>query len=267
MSVQIPNLIDCIQLAMGAGEILRAGFTRRPGSEAKLKVDYKGTIDLVTEIDHRSEAYLLGIIQERFPDHRIVAEESGAIPGDDCCQWFVDPLDGTVNYAHGVPIFSVSIAFSENGHLKYGVVYDPIQDEFFSAERGKGAWLNGEPIQVSTTDELDKSLLVTGFPYDIRNNPDNNLDHYARFALRSQGVRRLGSVALDLCYVAAGRFDGLWELRLNPWDIAAGGLIAREAGALVTTFEGDPDFISPPYSLIAANPSLHQQILKTIREK
>ena len=261
-----PTLSDLETLARRAGEIIRGGFIRRPGFERAHQVDYKGEIDLVTEMDHRSEAFLLGEIKEHFPAHLIVAEESGTLSGDDCCKWYVDPLDGTVNYAHGIPIFSVSIAFAEHGDLSLGVVYDPIQDECFSAQRGSGARLNGQPLRVSTAESLDRSLLVTGFPYDIRTNPENNLDHYARFSLRTQGVRRLGSAALDLCYVAAGRFDGFWEFRLSPWDLAAGGLIAREAGALVTDMQGGPNFLSAPYSLIAANPSIHTQILKVIRD-
>jgi myo-inositol-1(or 4)-monophosphatase len=261
-----PTLSDLETLARRAGEIIRGGFIRRPGFERAHQVDYKGEIDPVTEMDRRSEAFLLGEIKEHFPAHQIVAEESGTLSGDDCCKWYVDPLDGTVNYAHGIPIFSVSIAFAENEDLSLGVVYDPIQDECFSAQRGSGARLNGQPLRVSTTESLDRSLLVTGFPYDIRTNPENNLDHYARFALRTQGVRRLGSAALDLCYVAAGRFDGFWEFRLSPWDLAAGGLIAREAGALVTDMQGGPNFLSAPYSLIAANPSIHTQILKVIRD-
>jgi myo-inositol-1(or 4)-monophosphatase len=174
-------------------------------------------------------------------------------------------LDGTVNFAHGVPIFSISVAFAEDGDLKLGTVYDPIQEECFTAERGRGAWLNGEPIRVSRTGNLDDSLLVTGFPYDIRTNPENNLDNFARFSLLTQGVRRLGSAALDLCYVAAGRFDGFWEMRLNAWDVAAGGLIAEEAGARVTGLRGEPDFLSPPHSILAANLQLHPLMLEVLQ--
>lgn len=264
MESKSPILNELERLARSAGEILRQGFVRRPGIEDRLQVDYKGEIDPVTEIDRRSETYLLGEIKHRYPGHHIVSEESGETHGDDCCRWYIDPLDGTVNYAHGVPIFTVSIGYSEGGLLKLGVVYDPIQDECFSARRGEGAWLNGQPIRVSHASDLNHSLLVTGFPYDIRTNPQNNLDNYAVFALRTQGVRRLGSAALDLCYVAAGRFDGFWELRLNPWDIAAGGLIAREAGAIVTDLQGGEDFLSAPHSLIAATPGIHATILSLL---
>lgn len=251
----IPALTDLQNLAQGAGEILRASYGQH------LRIDHKGVIDLVTEADHRSEAYLLEEIQRSFPGHKIVAEESGETAGADGQIWYIDPLDGTVNYAHGVPIFSVSIAYAEEGEIRLGVVYDPLRDECFSAEAGQGAWLNGQPLQVSKAQVLDQALLVTGFPYDIRTNPENNLENYVRFALHSQGVRRLGSAALDLCYVAAGRFDGYWEIRMKAWDVAAGGLIAEQAGALVTNLAGGADYISPPQSVLAANPSLHAQML------
>lgn len=185
--------------------------------------------------------------------------------GEDCCIWYIDPLDGTVNFAHGIPIFSVSVAYADQGQLLLGVVFDPMRDECFSAEKGSGAWLNGQPIRASAAADMDHSLLVTGFPYDIRTNPHNNLEQFAHFALRSQGVRRLGSAALDLCYVAAGRFDGYWELRLNSWDIAAGGLIAQEAGANVTDLSGNPDYLAAgsaaQTSILAGNPEIHVRML------
>jgi len=257
----MPELQDLEHLARGAGEILRASFG------GHLRIDHKGVIDLVTEADHRSEAYLLGEIQRRFPGHKIVAEESGETAGADGQVWYIDPLDGTINYAHGVPIFSVSIAFAEAGKMGLGVVYDPLRDECFSAHEGQGAWLNGQQLHVSEARELDQGLLVTGFPYDIRTNPANNLENYARFALHSQGVRRLGSAALDLCYVAAGRFDGFWEIRLNAWDVAAGGLIAEQAGARVTNLAGETDYITPPQSVLAANPYIHPQMLELLNSK
>jgi myo-inositol-1(or 4)-monophosphatase len=253
-----PTLTDLITLARQAGDILRRDFGQR------LHVDHKGLIDLVSEADRQSEQYLLSYIHQHFPGDRIVAEESGISAGSSDRQWYIDPLDGTVNYVHALPIYSVSIAYAENRQLILGVVYDPSHDELFSAERGSGAWLNGEPIHPASAPDLDHSLLVTGFPYDIRSNPHNNLDHYAHFALRSQGVRRLGSAALDLCYVACGRLDGFWELRLNPWDVAAGGLIAQQAGAVVTNLHGGADFISPPQSILAANPTIHSLMLKEL---
>lgn len=261
-----PNLTTLESLARGAGQIVRRGYNPRPTIEPHLEVEHKGVIDLVTEIDFQAESYLLGEIKSRFPGHSLVTEESGGLDGDGDRRWYIDPLDGTVNYVHGVPVFSVSVAYAEEGDLRLGVVYDPIRDECFSAERGRGAWLNGEPVAVSKTGNLDDSLLVTGFPYDIRTNPDNNLDHFIYFSLRSQGVRRLGSAALDLCYVAAGRLDGFWEIRLNAWDVAAGGLIAQEAGATVTDLSGGPDFLSTPQSILAANPVLHRLMLEGLRE-
>lgn len=255
-----PSLDDLKDMARQAGEILRAGFG------LGLNIYHKGAIDLVTDVDRRSEAFLLREIGRRFPGNGVVAEESGSIPGEDCCLWYIDPLDGTVNYAHGVPIFCVSIAYAQDGALRLGVIYDPSQNECFCAEAGQGAWLNDRPIQVSGANELDRSLLVTGFPYDIRTNPQNNLEHYARFCLRSQGVRRLGSAALDLCYVAAGRFEGYWELRVSPWDLAAGALIAQEAGATVTDISGRPDYLSPPCSILAATPAIHPQMLRVMHE-
>jgi myo-inositol-1(or 4)-monophosphatase len=255
-----PTLPDLERLARKAGEILRAGYAREH------QVDYKGVIDLVTEVDHQSEAFLLAEIQRDFPGHRIVSEEFGVVPGQAGEQWLVDPLDGTVNYAHGVPFFTVSIAYAQDGRVRLGVVYEPLRDELFSAERGRGAHLNGQPLHPSAAKELDKSLLVTGFPYDIRTTLHNNLEQYARFAVLSQGVRRLGSAALDLCYVAAGRFDGYWELSLSPWDVAAGGLIAEEAGALATAVDGRPDYLTPPCSLLAAPPELHARMLAVLAE-
>jgi len=254
-------MADLEAMARQAGEILRRAF--RAGGN----VYHKGMIDLVTDADRQSEEFLIAEIKHRFPDDRIVAEESGGVPGEDCCVWFIDPLDGTVNYAHGLAIFSVSIAYAEGGELRLGTVYDPISDEIFSATKTGGALLNGETIQTTVTDALDQSLLVTGFPYDIRTNPANNLDNYARFALLSQGVRRLGSAALDLCYVAAGRFDGYWELSLESWDLAAGALIAKEAGARVSKVNGRGDILTPPYSVIAANPALHELMLDVLTDR
>ena len=248
-------------LALEAGEILRASYG------TQVEVHHKGVIDLVTEVDQRSERYLIGEIQRYFPQHRIMAEESGEQVGEDCCLWYIDPLDGTVNYAHNIPVFTVSIAYQQDGVVQLGVVYDPMHDELFSAVRGNGASLNGMPISVSGVTELGQSLLATGFPYDIRSNPVKNLDNFARFAVRCQGIRRLGSAALDLCYVACGRYEGFWELRLNTWDVAAGALIAEEAGALVTGIHGNLDYLSSPQSILAANPTLHSAMLAVLDEQ
>jgi myo-inositol-1(or 4)-monophosphatase len=255
-----PTLADVEELARGAGEILREGFGKRH------QVRYKGAIDLVTEVDHDSEAYLLSEIQRRFPEHQVVSEESEGRGGAECCRWIIDPIDGTVNYAHGVPIFSVSVAYQEQGVVMLGAVYEPMRNECFSAERGRGAFLNGEAVQASTASQVNRSLLVTGFSYDIRTNPVNNLAEYAYFALHSQGVRRLGSAALDLCYVAAGRFDGYWELEIKAWDVAAGGLIAEQAGAMVSNIQGEADYLKPPCSILATCPGIYDEMLKTLGE-
>jgi myo-inositol-1(or 4)-monophosphatase len=254
-----PTLSELERLAREAGAILRAGYNNEH------QVRYKGVIDLVTEVDHQSEAFLLGEVQGNYPRHHIFAEESGIIQGNDEDIWFIDPLDGTVNYAHHIPIFCVSIAYASQGSLKLGAIYDPMRDEMFTAERGKGACLNGRPVHVSAVTELQKSLLVTGFPYDAWDTDQDNFANFVHFAKLTQGVRRLGSAALDLCYVAAGRFDGFWEMSLKPWDVAAGGLICEEAGAHVTNVQGDSDYISPPQSVVAASPGIHAQMLQELR--
>ena len=252
-----PTLTYIERLARQAGQILRAGY------QQEHQIDYKGVIDLVTEIDRQSEDYLLGEIRKDFPDHHILAEESGGTRGGEN-QWYIDPLDGTVNYAHNIPIFSVSIAYASNGSLSLAAVYDPIRDEMFTAERGKGAHLNGRPLRVSGVAELQKSLLVTGFPYDAWNSKFDNFDNFVKFGKLSQGVRQLGSAALDLCYVAAGRFEGFWELALKPWDVAGGGLICEEAGARVTNVFGEADYISPPQSVVATTPGIHARMLEEL---
>ena len=187
------------------------------------------------------------------------------IQGNEEHVWYIDPLDGTVNYAHHVPVFCVSIGYAHQGELTLGAVYDPLRDEMFTAERGKGAHLNGHPLRVSSTTELQRSLLVTGFPYTAWDTPQDNFSNFEKFAKLSQGVRRLGSAALDLCYVGSGRFDGFWELSLNPWDVAAGGLLYEEAGAKVTNISGGGDYISAPQSILAAAPGIHARMLEELQ--
>jgi myo-inositol-1(or 4)-monophosphatase len=232
-----PELREVEELAREAGAIVRAGF------EQQHTISYKGVIDLVTETDHASEAYILTEIKQRWPGSTIMSEESGLLEGSAAHAWYVDPLDGTVNYAHHVPIFCVSIAYARDGKIRLGAVYDPTRDEMFSAERGRGATLNGRPIHVSAATELQKSLLVTGFPYDAWDSDRDNFDNFVRFSKKTQGVRRLGSAALDAAWVGAGRFDGFWEIALNPWDVAAGGLVAEEAGATVSNVRNGPDYL------------------------
>jgi myo-inositol-1(or 4)-monophosphatase len=253
-----PTLAELEHLAEQAGEILRAGYQKDH------QVSYKGAIDLVTEIDHASEDFLLAEIKRHWPGSHILSEESGVIAGDPEHAWYVDPLDGTVNYAHGIPFFSVSIAYAQRGAVQLGVVFDPMRGEMFSAERGRGARLNGNPIRASEVTELRKSLLVTGFPYDAWDTEQDNFANFIRFGKITQGVRRFGSAALDASYVGAGRFDGFWELSLNAWDIAAGGLIAEEGGARVTNVRNLPDYLSDPQSIVAAAPGIHAEILENL---
>ena len=242
-----------LELARKAGEELRQGF----GHVKQIR--RKGAVDLVTEYDLRSERLILEAIRQAFPQDAILSEEAGEVSQGDIC-WMVDPLDGTTNFAHALPMFCVSIACTQGGAPALGVIYDPLREELFQALAGGGALLNGEALRVSETHSLPEALLVTGFPYDIRTNPQNNLDHYSRLALLSLGVRRLGSAALDLAYVAAGRFDGYWELRLNPWDWAAGALLVREAGGQVTDFRGSEEVLVGADSLVATNGRVHDEL-------
>lgn len=246
-------------LAREAGAILRSGF----GSAGP--VVHKGTIDLVTDFDLRSEKLLVEGLRGAFPEDPILAEEGGGASGDR--RWLIDPLDGTTNFAHGLPIFCVSMAYAEDGVVRLGVVYDPMRDELFEGMQGAGARLNGRAVRVSEMAELDQSLLVTGFPYDIRSSSETNLDHFADFAVRAVGVRRLGSAALDLAYVASGRFDGYWELRLSPWDWAAGLLLVKEAGGRITRLDGDEDILRPPTSIVASNGRIHDAILQVLQSR
>jgi myo-inositol-1(or 4)-monophosphatase len=255
-----PKISDLITMARQAGEILRQGYGN------KHDIQRKGVFDLVTESDRRSEALITQAIREKFPSHRIVAEEAGVLSGEDEFCWYIDPLDGTINFAHDLPIFTVSIAYTQHQELQLGVIYEPIRDECYSAINGGGAFLNDRPIRVSNTLTLQDSLLVTGFPYDLWQKPEEHLKFFGHFSTCSQGVRRLGSAALDLCYVAAGRLDGYWELSIKTYDIAAGALIAKEAGAVVTKTDGSLDLLSPPCSILAANPTLHGLMLKTLLE-
>jgi len=253
-----PTRTELELLARQAGEILSAGYNKEH------KVSYKGVIDLVTEIDRASEDFLLGEIKSRWPDGYILSEESGVTEGNKEQAWYIDPLDGTVNYAHRIPIFAVSIGFAQQGRMQLGIVFDPMRDEMFSAERGKGAYLNGQAIHISNTTALEKSLLVTGFPYDAWDSEHDNFANFVTLGKLTQGVRRFGSAALDACYVAAGRFDGFWELALKPWDVAGGGLIAEEAGARVTNAKNQSDYLSSPQSIIAATPGIHSKILENL---
>ena len=247
------------ELALKAGSILRTGQNRRR------TIDYKGTINLVTEMDRKVERQMGRELKKSFPEHDLLAEEQerNIDTGADF-RWIVDPLDGTTNYAHKLPIYSVSLGLEHRGRLVVGVVYQPEVAELFSAELGKGAKLNGKRISVSSETELERSLLVTGFPYDLHTTSKDNLSNFRKFMKKPQAVRRLGSAALDLCYVACGRFDGFWEMKLAPWDLAAGSLIAAEAGARITNLAG-AKFSVHEGSVLASNGRIHRQMLGTLR--
>lgn len=254
-----PFLAIAVEAARSAGKLLREAL----GGDRRIA--FKGSpTNLVTEMDRRAEALIVERLLQAFPDHAVLGEESGARAGRSEYRWLIDPLDGTTNYAHGLPIFSVSVALERAGQVELGVVYDPNLDECFVAERGRGATLDGEPIRVSACARLGEALLVTGFPNDIRTAAETNLPEYAALALRAQAVRRLGSAALDLCYVAAGRVDGYWELTLGPWDMAAGALVVREAGGRVTNVRGRPWSLDGP-GVLATNGQIHEALLEGLQ--
>jgi myo-inositol-1(or 4)-monophosphatase len=243
---------------------LKAGALLKDGLSRPREIRYKGAIDLVTEMDVASEKLILEAIRANYPDHAILAEESGRSDQPDSrYRWVVDPLDGTTNYAHGLPVFCVSIGLEVDGEPTLGAIYAPMLDELYWAEVGQGAYLNGKKLSVSATTELEKSLLVTGFPYDVRVKSDN-LVHFSNFLLTSQAVRRLGSAAIDLAWVAAGRFDGFWEPRLGAWDMCAGAVLVREAGGLVTAYDGGP-FSIYEKQILASNGHVHSAMMETLK--
>ena len=248
-------------------EIAReAGIFLKNKLHSEHTIDYKGEINLVTEADKISEKMITSKITTLFPDHDILAEELTNIDRGSDFRWIIDPLDGTTNYAHGYPYFCVSIALERLNTMIVGIVYDPMLDEMFVAEKGKGAFLNEREIHVSNTREVIKSLLATGFPYDIREDSHNNLNYFNEMILQAQAIRRAGSAALDLAYVAAGRFDGFWELKLNPWDIAAGWLLVKEAGGIVTDMGGKSYFIESP-SILASNGKIHAEMMAVLENE
>ncbi len=257
------------QAAVAAGALLRLNFDRPHD------ITLKGVIDPVTESDLQSQEIIISLIRQVFPDHAFLAEEDlpgsgggsgAAAPGGKAAashRWIIDPLDGTVNFAHGFPMFCVSVACEVEGRLEVGVIYDPLREELFEARRGHGAFLNGRRLAVSSTERLEAALLVTGFPYNIRERLPATMARLRNLIARAQGVRRAGSAALDLAYVAAGRFDGFWEEGLKPWDTAAGVLLVAEAGGRLSTFEGRPyDLFAP--SIVATNGRLHGAMLAAL---
>ena len=234
---------------------------------AGFHIEYKTPINLVTDADRAAEQCVIDHIKAHFPNHRFLAEERGRLEeAQSPYLWIIDPLDGTTNFAHGYPAYCVSIGLEYEGRCVLGAIFDPSRNELFTAIEHRGAQLNGRAIHVSNTMTLDGSLLVTGFAYDIRETPRNNLDHFVKFSLKAQGLRRTGSAALDLCYVAAGRFDGFWEVRLNPWDMAAGAVIAREAGGRLTDFSGQ-DLSIYGQELVASNGQIHEAMLAVLNQE
>ncbi|MCB9496405.1 MAG: inositol monophosphatase [Fibrobacteria bacterium] len=252
-----------IEAARRAGEVLRSGY-----GTTFLREEKGRTTDLVTEFDRKAEDILVESIRSRHPDHRIIGEEGGDSGGNSEWEWILDPLDGTTSFAHGIPFFSVCVALRHRGEIVLGVVYEPLRDELFAAERGAGATLDGAPIRVSPTKELSRALLATGFPYAIAENPHRTLEVFTAVVPHARGIRRLGSAGLDLAYVACGRFDGYWEHSLKPWDCAAGALLVREAGGVVTTWGTDSDAPWNVDSLetLATNGAIHQELSSRIRE-
>lgn len=250
-------LDTAVELALSAGKLIKK-ISRQTHT-----ITYKGEVDLVTEADVQSETLVIQGIKDCYPDHGILAEEEGIFKAESDYLWIIDPLDGTTNYAHNFPIYAVSIALEYKGEVIVGAIYDPNLDELFTAEKKKGAYLNGNPIRVSETKELDKSLLATGFPYFFRKDHDFILNLFSAFSLKAQGIRRAGAATIDYAALACGRFDGFWELGLKPWDMAAGTLIAQEAGAKVTKFDGSPLDIRVP-EMVASNGLIHDEMLGVI---
>lgn len=264
----MPDRVPPLYLATAIEAVLRAGEVQMAHFGRRMRVDKKGVIDLVTEVDLEVERGFRAMIADRFPEHVVLGEEfeeHGDRESRARCVWLFDPVDGTTNYAHGLPIFCSSLALEIDGELAVGAVYDPTRPELFTAERGRGAWLNGEPLHVSKADALIDSLLVTGFPYTVQHDFAELSGLFTEFLTRARAVRRLGSAALDLCYVASGRFEGFWEQQLQPWDVAAGALIVREAGGRVTDIAGQP-FNPRSGSVIASNGRIHGQMLETIAD-
>ncbi|MDP2037533.1 MAG: inositol monophosphatase family protein [Ignavibacteria bacterium] len=248
-----------IYIAREAGEVLRSGFGKN------FSIEYKTNVaNLVTEYDKKSEKIIIDFINKEFPTHSVLAEESGMHDSSSEYLWVIDPLDGTTNFAHGLPIFSVSIGVQKNGEMICGVVYDVMRDAMYSAEKGSGSFCNGRKLGVSTNDDLHKSVLVTGFPYNVHENPDFAYERFAAFLRVARAVRRLGSAAIDMCYVAEGVFDGFWEVSLNAWDMAAGMIIVEEAGGVITDFSGNPTNIFGK-QILTSNGNVHKAMIDTLR--
>jgi len=257
---------DPLFLTTAIEAVVRAGAVQLAALGSDIQIDKKGTIDLVTEVDLAIERMFRALIAERFPDHQVLAEEMGGsstVPPGPC--WVFDPIDGTTNFAHGLPIFCASLALEFGGVAEVAAIYDPTREELFTAERAGGAFLNGRPIHVSSAQTLVDAMLVTGFPYDVHQRVTEIVGLFGEFVGRARAVRRLGSAALDLCYVAAGRLDGFWESDLKPWDIAGGSLVVAEAGGKVTSMDGAP-FSSRANQVLATNGIVHDSMLNVIHD-
>lgn len=261
--MKTPTAKDRKQALGFAVSLARCVGDRIMKSRRRVRVSYKGEVDLVTQYDTQAQDLIVSAILKQYPGYGVLSEEDVDTNGGGGARWIVDPLDGTTNFAHGLPIWAISIALEIDKKIVLGVVHDPSRNETFGAIRGRGARLNDGVIRVSTTRKLDHSLLVTGFPYDIRRSEDNNLRQFAAFAVRSRAVRRLGSAALDLCYTACGRFDGYWEMKLSPWDQAAGSLIVREAGGRITDFAGK-EFDIYGDQVLATNGLIHGSMMRVL---
>ena len=250
-----------VEAALEAGKFLKMNI----GKIRQIEYKHGEERNLVTEIDKKAEQLIIEKIRKRYAHHDFLGEESGSHKTVSDYKWIIDPLDGTTNFTHGLPIFCTSIALEHKGEILLGAIYDPNADELFTVERGKGAYLNNRKIHVSQAGRLMESLIVTGFPYDIKDNPYNAVEHFSHFLMECQAVRRLGSAALDLSYIACGRFDGFWEVTLNPWDMAAGVLLVQEAGGKFTNFRGFPSDIYTP-NVLASNGLIHDQMVEVLRK-
>jgi len=272
MLLELKNFLKiAIEAVKEAGKIQEEKFGEN------FKIEHKGEINLVTEVDYQCEKAIIDIIKRDYPEHEILTEEAGSVKGlppshspltkggqmEGKYKWIIDPLDGTTNYAHSYPCFCASIGLEIDGEIVAGAVYNPMLDELFTSVKGKGAYLNEKRIGVSKIADINKSLLATGFPYDIRDSKENNLNHFCNFAVRAQAIRRPGSAVLDLCYLAAGRFDGFWELKLYPWDMAASSLIVKEAGGMITDFKGG-EFSIYKGEMLATNGLIHKEMIEIL---
>lgn len=255
-SAQIKSVLNLA--ALESGKILLKHFGKRYGISSKGVVS-----NLVTEVDHKSDRKIISLIRKNFPGHSILTEESGGLGGQSEYKWIIDPIDGTVNYAHGIPLSCVSIAVERSGELMLGAVYNPMSGEYFFAEKGRGAFLNGKKIRVSVCKEISRSLLVTGFPYNSGKFRPDPVRVFRKFIKRDIPIRRLGSAALDLCWTACGRFDGFWEYNLNAWDVAAGALILKEAGGMLSNFNGE-EYSVYMKEILATNGTIHKSMLEVI---